>query len=86
MPKPRHTIKLEEKLEEHLPRTPPQATPRPIRLRAPSEPIPTALPLLDGELYLQKMNVVPVLRALLDRDALPHTTFAFMDQSQYDRP
>ena len=34
---------------------------------------------LDGELYLQKMKVLPVLNALLDRNALPPVTFAFLD-------
>lgn len=34
---------------------------------------------LDGELYLVKMKVVPVLEALLHRGAIPPVTFAFLD-------
>ncbi|HTR40795.1 MAG TPA: alpha/beta hydrolase-fold protein [Pseudomonadales bacterium] len=34
---------------------------------------------LDGELYLQKMEVLPVLAGLLERHALPPVTFAFID-------
>ncbi len=53
---------------------------RPIHLlRGPSDQPQRLCLLLDGELYLQKMNVVPVLNALLDRHALPPVTFAFMD-------
>lgn len=34
---------------------------------------------LDGELYLHAMNVLPVLPDLLEREALPPVTFAFLD-------
>src|SRR5579863_8144938 len=34
---------------------------------------------LDGELYLQKMKVLPVLNAWLDRNALSPVTLAFLD-------
>jgi enterochelin esterase family protein len=53
---------------------------RPVHLlRGPADQPQRLCLLLDGELYLQKMDVVPVLNDLLDRHALPPVTFAFMD-------
>jgi len=53
---------------------------RPIRLLRGSIDRPQQLCLfLDGELYWREMKVIPVLQAMLDRGALPDTTFAFID-------
>jgi enterochelin esterase-like enzyme len=48
-------------------------------LRGPADQPQRLCLFLDGELYLQKMEVLPVLHALLDRNALPPVTFAFLD-------
>lgn len=48
-------------------------------LRGPSDQPQRLCLFLDGELYLEKMDVLPVLAALLDRGTLPPVTFAFMD-------
>ena len=53
---------------------------RPIHLlRGPSGQPQRLCLFLDGELYLQKMKVLPVLNTLLDRNSLPPVTFAFLD-------
>lgn len=53
---------------------------RPIRLlRGSVGPSQRLCLFLDGELYWREMNVLPVLQAMIDRDALPYTTFAFLD-------
>ena len=53
---------------------------RPIHLlRGPADQSHRLCLFLDGELYLQKMKVLPVLNDLLDRHALPPVTFAFLD-------
>jgi enterochelin esterase family protein len=53
---------------------------RPVHLlRGPADEPQRLCLFLDGELYLQKMEVLPVLEALLDRKALPPVTFAFID-------
>ena len=48
-------------------------------LRGPSDRPHRLCLFLDGELYLQKMDVLPVLADLLDRGTLPPVTFAFTD-------
>jgi enterochelin esterase-like enzyme len=76
MAKPRQPIKL----EEHTVSDPATGYSRPVHLlRGPSDQPQRLCLFLDGELYLQKMNVVLHLNALLDRNALPPVTFAFMD-------
>jgi iron(III)-enterobactin esterase len=76
MAKPKRSTKL----ETHTVSDPATGYSRPIHLlRGPaSQPQRLAL-FLDGELYLQQMKVLPVLQALLDREALPPVTFAFLD-------
>jgi enterochelin esterase-like enzyme len=76
MAKPQQPIKL----EKHTVSDPAMDYTRTIHLlRGPSgEPHRLCL-LLDGELYLQKMNVLPVLKSLLDRGTLPPLTFALID-------
>jgi enterochelin esterase family protein len=72
------------KLESHTVSDPAMGYSRPIHLlRGPvdqSQPQRLCL-FLDGELYLQKMEALPVLEALLDGDGntLPPVTFAFID-------
>ena len=67
-------------LETHIVEDSVMGYSRPVHLLRGSAHRPHRLCLfLDGELYLQKMNVLPVLNAMLDRDALPPVTFAFLD-------
>jgi enterochelin esterase family protein len=68
------------KLEEHTVSDAALGYSRPIHLlRGPADQPHRLCLFLDGELYLQKMKVLPVLQALLDRQALPAATFAFID-------
>src|SRR5580700_8285553 len=68
------------KLEEHTVLDRAMGYSRPVHLlRGPADQPQRLCLFLDGELYLQKMEVLPVLNALLDRQALPPVTFAFMD-------
>src|ERR1043165_2463309 len=67
-------------LEEHIVSDSTATYSRTIRLLRGSVGQPQRLCLfLDGELYWREMKVVPVLQAMIDRDVLPHTTFAFID-------
>ncbi len=76
MAKPKHNTKL----EKHTVSDPALGYTRTIHLlRGPSHKPQRLCLFLDGELYLQKMDVLPVLKSLLDRNALPPVTFAFMD-------
>ena len=68
------------KLEEHTVSDPVTGYSRVVRLlRGPADQPQRLCLFLDGELYLQKMEVAPVLDDLLKRDALPPVTFAFID-------
>jgi len=68
------------KLEEHTVSDPVTGYSRMVRLlRGPADRPQRLCLFLDGELYLQKMEVAPVLSDLLARDALPPVTFAFID-------
>jgi enterochelin esterase-like enzyme len=76
MTKPKQPIKL----EDYTISDPAMGYSRPVHLlRGPANQPHRLCLFLDGELYLQKMNVLPVLDALLDRHALPPVTFAFLD-------
>ena len=76
MAKPKRPIKL----EEHTILDPSMGYSRPIHLlRGPADQPHRLCLFLDGELYLQAMKVLPVLNDLLDRNALPPVTFAFLD-------
>lgn len=76
MANPRQPIKL----EEHTISDPAMGYSRPIHLwRGPADQPHRLCLFLDGELYLQKMKVLPVLHDLLDRKTLPPVTFAFLD-------
>ena len=76
------TLKRPIKLESHTVSDSDMGYSRPIHLlRGPvdqSQPHRLCL-FLDGELYLQKMEVLPVLEALLYGNTLPPVTFAFID-------
>jgi enterochelin esterase-like enzyme len=68
------------KLEDHTISDPAMGYSRPVHLlRGPASQSHPLCLFLDGELYLQKMDVFPVLAALIDRQALPPVTFAFLD-------
>lgn len=68
------------KLETHTVTDPAMGYSRPVHLlRGPANQPQRLCFFLDGELYLEKMEVFPVLEALLDRHALPPITFAFVD-------
>src|ERR1700733_750575 len=68
------------KLEKHIVSDSGMGHSRTIHLlRGPSDQPQRLCLFLDGELYLQKMDVLPVLADLLDRGTLPPVTFAFMD-------
>ena len=68
------------KLEEHTVSDPVTGYSRIVRLlRGPADRPQRLCLFLDGELYLQKMEVAPVLNDLLARDVLPPVTFAFID-------
>jgi len=74
--KPKRPIKL----ETHTVSDPARGYVRPVHLlRGPADQPHRLCLFLDGELYLQKMEVLPVLEALLGRNALPPVTFAFID-------
>ena len=76
MAKPKRTIKL----EEHTVSGPAKGYSRAIHLlRGPANQPHRLCLFLDGEIYLQKMKVLPVLHDLLDRRVLPPVTFAFLD-------
>jgi enterochelin esterase-like enzyme len=76
MAKPRPSIKL----EKHTVSDPATGYSRTVQLLRGPVGQPHRLCLfLDGELYWREMNAAPVLSAMLDRGALPHTTFAFID-------
>lgn len=76
MAKPQRPIKL----ETHTVSDAAMGYSRPIHLlRGPADQPHRLCLFLDGELYLQQMKVIPVLEALLDRNALPPVTFAFID-------
>ena len=65
------------KLEKHIVSDPVTGYARPIRLlRSPTGQSDRLCLFLDGELYRDKMNVIPVLRAIQGRHAL---TFALID-------
>lgn len=67
------------KLEEHIISDSAMAYSRSIRLlRGPAGQPQRLCLFLDGELYLQKMQVIPVLETLLNRGTLSPVTFAFM--------
>jgi iron(III)-enterobactin esterase len=68
------------KLEEHIISDPATGNSRLVRLlRGPADQPQRVCLFLDGELYLHKMKVAPVLVDLLKRGALPPVTFAFID-------
>lgn len=68
------------KLEKHIVSDSATGYSRPIRLlRGPADQPQRLCLFLDGELYLQKMKVIPVLENLLHRGTLPPVTFAFID-------
>lgn len=76
MAKPKRPIKL----ETHAVSDAAMGYSRPVHLlRGPADQPQRLCLFLDGELYLQQMKVLPVLEALLDRNALPPVTFAFLD-------
>ena len=76
MAKSKRPIKLEEHTVEDLG----MGFSRPIHLlRGPADQPQRLCLFLDGELYLEKMEVVPVLHDLLDSNVLPPVTFAFLD-------
>lgn len=76
MAKPRPPINL----EEHIISDSVTGYSRSVRLLRgpPGQPQRLCL-FLDGELYLQKMKIAPVLEELNKRSALPPLTFAFID-------
>ena len=68
------------KLEEHTVSDPVTGYSRLVRLlRGPADGPQRLCLFLDGEHYLQKMKIAPVLDDLLKRSALPLVTFAFID-------
>jgi enterochelin esterase-like enzyme len=68
------------KLEEHTISDPVTGYSRLVRLvRGPVDQPQRLCLFLDGELYLQKMKIAPVLDDLFKRNALPPVTFAFID-------
>lgn len=68
------------KLETHTVSDAAMGYSRPIHLlRGPVDQPNRLCLFLDGELYLQQMKVLAVLEALLDSNALPPVTFAFID-------
>jgi enterochelin esterase-like enzyme len=68
------------KLEEHTITDPVTGYTRLVRLlRGPADRPQRLCLFLDGELYLQKMKVAPLLNDLLNRGAVPPVTFAFID-------
>jgi enterochelin esterase-like enzyme len=68
------------KLEEHTVSDSAMGYSRLIRLlRGPANHPQRLCLFLDGELYLQKMKIAPVLEDLNKRGALPPVTFAFID-------
>jgi enterochelin esterase-like enzyme len=68
------------KPEQHTISDPALGYSRPINLlRGPADQPHRLCLFLDGELYLQQMQVLPVVSALLDRQVLPPVTFAFLD-------
>ncbi len=72
--------KHSSKLEDFTISDPAMGYTHPIHLlRGPADQPQRLCLFLDGELYLQKMKVLPVLNDLLDRQALPPVTFAFLD-------
>jgi enterochelin esterase-like enzyme len=76
MTKPRPPIKL----EKHTISDSVTGYSRSIRLlRSPADQPQRLCLFLDGELYLQKMKIAPVLEDLNKRGALPPVTFAFFD-------
>jgi enterochelin esterase-like enzyme len=76
MAKPKQSLKL----ETHTISDPAMGYTHPIHLlRGPADQPQRLCLFLDGELYLQKMQVLPVLQDLFDRHALPPVTFAFLD-------
>jgi enterochelin esterase family protein len=76
MAKPKQPIKL----EDHTIVDPASGYSRTVHLlRGPANQPHRLCLFLDGELYLEKLEVLPVLRDLLDRQALPSVTFAFID-------
>ena len=76
MAKPKQPLEL----EEHILSDSTTGYSRNVRLlRGPADQPQRLCLFLDGELYLQKMKVVPVLNALLNRGTLPPVTFAFID-------
>jgi enterochelin esterase family protein len=76
MAKPKRPLKL----ETHTVSDAVMGYSRPLHLlRGPADQPQRLCLFLDGELYLQKMEVLPVLHDLLHRDALPPVTFAFLD-------
>jgi enterochelin esterase-like enzyme len=76
MAKPRRPIQL----EKHTVADPASGYSRSVRLlRGPAGQPHQLCLFLDGELYWREMKAAPVLSAMLDRSALSHTTFAFID-------
>jgi len=76
MAKPRQPIKL----ETHTISDPALGYTRTIHLlRGPTDQPQRLCLFLDGELYLQKMDVLPTLKSILDKGTLPPVTFAFID-------
>ena len=76
MAKPRPPIKL----EKHIISDFVTGYSRSVRLlRSPDDQPQRLCLFLDGELYLQKMKIAPVLEGLNKRSALPPVTFAFID-------
>ena len=72
--------KPQPKLEEHIISDSATGYSRLVRLLPGPADRPQRLCLfLDGELYLQKMKIAPVLDDLLKGSALPPVTFAFID-------
>ncbi len=68
------------KLEEHIISDSVTGYSRSVRLlRGPVDQPQRLCLFLDGELYLQKMKIAPVLDDLHKRSALPPVTFAFID-------
>ncbi len=76
MAKPKRPIKL----EDYTISDPAMGYSRPVHLlRGPAGQPQRLCLFLDGELYLHAMEVLPVLKDLLDRQALPPVSFAFLD-------
>lgn len=68
------------KLEEHTISDPVTGYSRLVRLlRGPADQPQRLCLFLDGEFYLQKMKVAPLLVDLIKRSELPPVTFAFID-------